>query len=89
MYPTEKAATDGQQEVPLPRELQDTIDDLWGLVEAWEDLAKKAESPEETKRCYVAAGCTRDAIRWIRVLYRELNEVVGTNAETVRQVVVE
>ena len=69
------AVTDEEQDVALPRELQDTIDDLLGLVEAWENLAKEAESPEEAKRCYTAAGCTRDAIRLIGVLHRQLCEV--------------
>ena len=58
-----------EQDQPMPRELQDTIDDLFDLVAAWENYARKAESPEETKRCYTAAACTRDAIRLIRVLY--------------------
>ena len=49
--------------------MQDTIDDLFDLVAVWEDYAKKADSPEETKRCYMAGACTRDAIRRIRVLY--------------------
>ena len=75
MYGKDKAVTEEQQDVPMPRDLQDTIDDLFGLVEAWEDYAKAAESPEESKRCYMAAGCTRDAIRLIRVLYARAPEI--------------
>ena len=66
----------------MPRELQDTVDDLLVLVAASEARAEKATDLEEIKRHYTAAGCARDAARLIRVLYRELNEAVGTNAET-------
>ena len=54
--------------------MQDTIDDLFDLVTVWEDYAKKADRPEGTKSCYVAAACTRDAIRLIRVLYAQAPE---------------
>ena len=66
----------------LPRELQDTVDDLLELVAASEARAEKATDLEESKRHYTAAGCTRDGARMIRVLYRELKGAVGTNTET-------
>ena len=40
----------------LPRELQDVVDDLYGLLRASEERAKKATDPEEEKRHYLAAG---------------------------------
>ena len=61
--------TNEGRDTPLPREVQDTIDDLFDLVTVWEDYAKKADRPEGTKSCYLAAACTRDAIRLIRILY--------------------
>ena len=67
----------------MPRDLQDTVDDLLDvLVAASEARAEKATDLEDIKRHYTAAGCARDAARLIRVLYRRLNEVVGINAET-------
>ena len=66
----------------MPRELQDTVDDLLELVAASEERAENATSLEEIKRHHIAAGCARDGARLIRVLYRKLNGAVGTNAET-------
>jgi predicted hydrolase (HD superfamily) len=66
----------------LPRELQDVVDDLYGLLAASEQRAKKATDPEESKRHYLAAGCTRDGIRMIEVLYFKLNEAVGPTPRT-------
>ena len=66
----------------MPRELQDTVDDLLDvLVAASEARAEKATELVEIKRHHIAAGCARDAARLIRVLYRKLHEAVGTNAE--------
>ena len=36
--------TNEGRDTPLPREVQDTIDDLFDLVTVWEDYAKKADS---------------------------------------------
>ncbi len=66
----------------LPRELQDVVDDLYGLLAASEERAKQATEPEESKRHYLAAGCTRDGIRLIEVLYFKLNEAVGPTPRT-------
>ena len=66
----------------LPRELQDVVDDLYGLLAASEQRATKATDPEESKRHYLAAGCTRDGIRLIEVLYFKLNEAVGPTPRT-------
>ena len=67
----------------MPRDLQDTVDDLLDvLVVASEARAEKATELVEIKCHHIAAGCARDAARLIRVLYRKLNEAVGTNTET-------
>jgi len=38
--------------------------------------------PEESKRHYLAAGCTRDGIRLMEVLYFKLTEAVGPTPRT-------
>ena len=57
----------------MPRELQDTVDDLMVLVAASKARAERATDLEEIKRHHIAAGCARDGARLIRVLYRKLN----------------
>ena len=66
----------------MPRELQDTVDDLMALVGVWTERAEKANNMADIQRFNVAAGCTRDGARLVRVLYRKLNEAVGAYTET-------